>query len=399
MSLGDPDPSPERDPKQSGLTPKKPCLEVRTLDPIATELQVENIDRLTDILHLCGLAPNDASIQYLWKTLINDQIPNLETLNDHQGALGLSLELQCATKHELEWRGDALPERCTCDEYISITLSTRHREGSELNRLENLSEGNPALDGLVVEIVATPLGDAPALARIFWNEESLARGSAGERWELIRGFYYHFRGIEIPDSLPLAPGQQQKFHYLTVELEPMLIKVQRRSSETSDGTPQREAGAATPHLTRPFELVLRNPPLSLLQTLVTASGALQLQGPWFDETSHHKILTHLRDCAISLRKLDLDELMMCTFANPCVVFSREEICEGEDFPPHLSSKVTMTDYTCRGGALQMEFRTTQDQEEVDVHCVWENSTPRHTETNWKHISELAEPYIFESGND
>ena len=396
MSLGDPSPSPERDPQKSGATPRKPHLEVRTLDPIATELNIENIDRLTDVLNLCGLTPSDASIEYLWKTLLKGTIPDLYTFNEHQGALGLNLELDSSTKHELEWRGDIMPERCECDDHISVTLSTRHREGSQLSVLQNLSEGSPALEGLFVEIIATPLSDVPAIARIFWDEETLARGTAGERWELLRGFHYHFKGVELPDSLPLAPGQQQKFHYLTVELDPMLIKVQRRAAEKPDGTPQKAERPLVKQTSRPFELLLRNPPLSVLEELITASGALQLDGPWVDTTSQSKILAHLRERVTSLGKLDIDELMMCAFARPCLIFSREENCNGASYPPQLSSKVTMTDYTCRGGELRLEFRAEEGHRAVDVRCLWDNSNSNHAETNWLRIKEIAQPYLIDS---
>ena len=394
----DSSPSPERDPHQSGATPKKPHLEIRTLDPIAFEINLEHSDRLTDVLHLCGLTPSDDSIEYVWKALLKGHIPDLNTFTQHQGALGLNMELDSSAKHELEWRGDILPERCEFDEHISFTLSTRHREGSDLSLLQNLSEGSPALDGLFLELIATPLLDAPAMARIFWDEATLGRGTAGERWQLIRGFLQHFKEVELPASLPLAPGQREKFHYLTLELDPMQIKVQRLASEKPDGTPQKKQPQLSKPATRPLELTLRNPPHYLLEEIVKTSGALQLDGPWANETSHQQILTHLLDRVTTLRKLDIDELKMCASARPCLLFSREESCDGACYPPRFSSKVTMTDYTCRGGELYMEIRAEQDGSDIDVRLAWDNTNPRYIETDWAKIKELARPYLIDPRN-
>lgn len=391
----DSSPSPERDPHQSGATPKKPHLEIRTLDPIAFHITIDTIDRLTDVLHLCGLTPSDDSIEYVWKTLLKGNIPDLSTFTQHQGALGLNMELDSSAKHELEWRGDPLPERWEFDEHISFTLSTRHREGSDLSLLQNLSEGSPALDGLFMELVATPFLDSPATARIFWDEETLTRGTAGERWQLIRGFVQHFKEEELPRTLPLAPGQQEKFHYLTVELDPMLIKVQRLASEKADGTPQKAQSQIAKQSTRPFEVTLRNPPLSLLEDIVKTSGALQLDGPWVTNSSQRTILAHLLNRVTSLEKLDIDALMMCASARPCLLLSREERCNGACYPPRISSKVTMTDYTCRGGELHMEIRAEEDHNDIDVRFSWDNSNPRHIETDWEKIRQIARPYLID----
>ena len=148
MSLSDPNPSPEREPHHAGASPKRPQLLVSELDPIAVHIPLENFDRLMDILHLGGVAPTSKASEYLWKMLLNEKVTSIHDFQGHLGALGLSLELDIVTKHEIECRSNIHPLLGGMEDRVSVTLSTRHREGSEIGALTNWSEGAGALEGL-----------------------------------------------------------------------------------------------------------------------------------------------------------------------------------------------------------------------------------------------------------
>lgn len=397
MSLGDPSPSPERDPQHHlSRGPGRPHLEVRTLDPIAIQVDLDNFDRFADVLNLCGISPSDDATEYLWKTLLQNQVPSVDTFNEAQGALGLNAELSLSARHELECRGHAVPELREYDDRVSVILSTRHRDGSELAALRNLSEESPGLDGLQLEIVATPLGEVPAIANIFWDETELSQGTPDWRRELVRGFYNHFNNRDLPETAPLAPGQAPKFHYMFVELDPMVVKVQRVFSDTSEKDRENSSSTKKTTPSHPLTLTLKNPPISALEKILASSGALQIQGQWVDDAMIRTILSHLNETLGSSSKLDIDKLKMCESALPCITFSREDFSDGASCPPRISSKVTMIDYTSRSGDLRLEFASNRESDDALVTFRWDNSTSRLNEKVWEQVRRIAKPFLAPS---
>jgi hypothetical protein len=393
MSLGDPSPSPERGPQHFKNGPGRPHLELRSLDPLAIRLDIENLDRFTDVLHLCGIVPMDAGTEYIWGNLLKNRLPNVNDFLEAQGALGLNSELDISIKHELECRGHQVPELREYDDKVSVTLSTRHREGSDLLAIQNLSAESPALEGLRLEILASPYGETPVIATIAWSDESLSRGSPGERWELIRGFYQHFNHRDLPEVAPVAAGEGDKFHYMSVELDPMAVKVQRIDREKQDGKPSSTVQGSPSTQPRPFELRLRQPTLEALEKILELGGALQIQSPWMDENAPHLILSHLKSSLREASKLNIDELKMCDNALPCVIFTREESCDGAAFPPLSSSKITMSDYTCRSGCLRLEFSCCDEPENFSAVLMWDTSANRFSESAWNEIQRIAKPFL------
>lgn len=397
MSLGDPNPSPERDPKYSGGSPKRPQLLVRELDPIGVELSVESLDRLTDVLHLCGLTPNEDTIQYIWKTLLRNELATIEDILEHQGPLGLSLELDLVTKHEIECRTDLDPDAAGYEDRSCVIISTRHREGSELGALLNLSEGCPGLEGLMLELQATPLAETPAVAHIYWDQD--AETSSGERWDLLRGFYRHFRNGELPHSVSLTPGQQESFHYLSVDLDPMTVRVQRLAHYQENSGGSYKSHTRNESKATMVELRLAQPPLHVLARIVSMTRAIQVEGPWSTETTTQEILDHLRSRLHLPQKLDIDALKACASARPCMIFSRENSCDGDVYPPEVTSQVSMIDYTCAGGEFRLEFRSRSEDYGADVICRWYRGHSRFDEIPWDGVRQLARPYMIESLDD
>lgn len=393
MSLGDPSPSPERGPQRFRSGPGRPHLEVRTLDPLAIRIDIENLDRLTDVLHLCGITPTSSGIEYIWRSLLRNKLPSVDDFLDAQGALGLNSELDISMKHEIECRGHHDPGLREYEDRVSVTLSTRHREGSELTTMSNLSSESPALDGLQLEIIASPYGENPALAHIFWSEKSLAHGSAGERWELIRGFYHHFNHRDLPEVAPVAAGQAEKFYYMSIELDPMTIKVQRLDREKQEAKASPDSKESLHPKARPLEIRLLQPSLEALGQILEIGGALQIQSPWMDESAPQTILAHLRDNLRGSSKLNIDELKMCDNALPCVIFSREQYCDGATFPPSIASKVLMSDYTCHSGDLRLEFSCRDNVEDFNVVITWDASPKRFSENVWNEIQRIAGPFL------
>jgi hypothetical protein len=393
MSLGDPSPSPERGPQHFKNGPGRPQLEVRSLDPLAIRLDIENLDRFTDVLHLCGIVPIDAGIEYLWGNLLKNRLPNVSDFVEAQGALGINSEIDISIKHEIECRGHEVPELREYDDKVSVTLSTRHREGSEFIAMQNLSAECPALEGLRIEIIASPIGEAPAVAHITWSDEILSQGSPGERWELIRGFYQHFNHRDLPEVAPVAAGEGEKFHYMSIDLDPMAVKVQRIDRAKQDTRPSTSPTGAPSTQPRPFELRLRQPTLDALEKILEIGGALQIQSPWMDRNAPHLILSHLKTSLRETSKLNIDELKMCDNALPCVIFTREESCDGAAFPPSSSSKITMSDYTCRSGCLRLEFSCCEGSEDFGAMLTWDTSANRFSESAWNEIQRIAKPFL------
>lgn len=393
MSLGDPNPSPERDPKNAGASPRRPQLIVRELDPIAVEVPLDNRDRLTDLLHLCGVTPNEDTTVYIWKTVLRNKLATIEDIHEHLGALGVSLELDVKTRHELECRSDLEPKEGGYQERVSVTLSTRHREGSELGSLLNLSEGHPALEGLFLELQAEEGSDSPPRAHIFWDVDGLVETTPYERWELLRGFYNYFTSTDLPECVPLSSGQQENFHYLLIDLAPMTVRVQRISSHGEHVTSSPGQSRAQSSSDNVFELRLEQPHLSILERIIATTGALEFEGPWATATSRREIIQHLLKRLHTHTKLDIDTLKMCAGAHPCVIFSCETSCDGEVFPPEITSRVTVTDYTCRAGEFHLEFRVKNDQSKIEVLCRWHNDHPRFSQIPWDRVQRLAQPYL------
>lgn len=398
MSLSDPNPFPERDPHYAGASPKRPQLLVSELDPIAVQIPLENFDRLMDILHLGGVSPNSKASVYLWKTLLNDKVASIHDFHDHLGALGLSLELDIATKHEIECRSNIHPELGSMEDRVSVTLSTRHREGSEIGALTNWSEGAAALEGLYIELIATPLADSPGLAHISWDEESLMEGYAAERWDLLRGFYQYFTNTDLPHAVSLLSGQPATFHYLSVDLDPMTVRVRRLKEHAQDGHSSHGGEQHHANTLNEVELTLYQPPAKVLAEMLTVTGALHIQGPWATPSSRREVVDHLFERLHSRNKLDMDALKMCADAHPCVIFSREEISEGDSFPPTFVSKITMIDYTCRGGEFRLELTANREDPGFSARCRWHNGHPRFAEVPWDTVRGLANPYLIEAHN-
>lgn len=397
MSLGDPNPSPERDPKHSGASPKRPRLLVRELDPIGIEISLKNLDRFTDLLHLCGLTPNGETVEYVWKSLLRNELATIEDILDHLGPLGVSLELDLVTKHEIECRNDLDPEEGGYEDRSCVIISTRHREGSDLGALLNLSEGCPGLDGLMLELHATPLEETPAVAHIYWSED--AETSAGERWDLLRGFYKHFQNSDLPEYVALTPGQHERFHYLSVDLDPMTVRVQRLSHYHGHSSGNHNQNQLQESEAAMVELRLTHVPLHVLEQIVSMTRAVQLQGPWATESSTREILDHLRARLHSSQKLDIDALKACASARPYMIFSRESSCAGDVFPPEITSRVSMTDYTCAGGEFHLEFQSRSDDHDADVICRWYKTHSRFDEIPWNAVRQLARPYMTDALDD
>ena len=398
MSLSDPNPSPDRDPQQAGASPTRPQLLVSELDPIGVEIPLENFDRLMDVLHLCGVSPNHSPSEYLWKTLLHEKVASIHDFHHHLGALGLSLELDITTKHEVECRSNMHPVLGGIEDRISVTLTTRHREGSDIGALTNVSEGAAALDGLSIELIATPLADAPALAHISWDEDSLAESCAADRWDLLRGFYDYFTTAPLPNALSLTSGQQEIFHFLSIDLDPMTVRVRRlkgqeQDTHSSPGSSKRQESAC-----QEVEFALYQPPASVLAEILTLTGTLHVHGPWVTASSRREVVDHLLEGLHSLKKLDIDVLKMCADASPCVIFSREEISEGDSFPPTMTSKITMIDYTCRGGEFRLELMANRDDSGFKARCRWHNGHPRFAEVPWDTVRGLARPYLSAAYN-
>jgi hypothetical protein len=399
MSLSDPNPSPERDPHHAGASPKRPRLLVSELDPIAIQIPLENFDRLMDILHLGGVSPSNEASVYLWKMLLNEKVASIHDFQGHLGALGLSLELDIVTKHEIEFRSNIHPLLGGMEDRVSVTLSTRHREGSEIGALTNWSEGAAALEGLYIELIATPLADSPGLAHISWDEDSLTEGCAAERWDLLRGFYQYFTSADLPDTVSLLSGQHATFHYLSVDLDPMTVRVRRLKEYAQNGHSSHSSDQHQLNSHHEVEFALYRPPARVLAEMLRLTGALHVQGPWATPSSRREVVDHLLEGLHSLNKLDMDVLKMCADAHPCVIFSREENSEGDCFPPTLTSKITMIDYTCRGGEFRLELTANRDDSGFKARCRWHNGHPRFAEVPWDNVRELASPYLIEAHDE
>jgi hypothetical protein len=143
------------------------------------------------------------------------------------------------------------------------------------------------------------------------------------------------------------------------------------------------------------ELRLAQPPLHVLEKIVSLTKALQIEGPWATETSTRDILDHLRARLYSTRKLDIDALKACASARPCMIFSRENSCLGDVFPPEVTYQVSMTDYTCVGGEFRLEFRSRTEDYGADVICRWNKGNSRFDEIPWDTVRQLARPYLTE----
>ena len=399
MSLSDPNPSPEREPHRAGASPKRPQLLVSELDPIAVQIPLENFDRLMDILHLGGVSPSNEASVYLWKMLLNEKVMSIHDFQGHLGALGLSLELDIVTKHEIECRSNIHPLLGGMEDRVSVILSTRHREGSEIGALTNWSEGAAALEGLYIELIATPLADSPGLAHISWDEDSLTEGCAAERWNLLRGFYQYFTNTDLPNTVSLLSGQHATFHYLSVDLDPMTVRVRRLKEYAQDGHSSHGSDQHQLNSHHEVEFALYQPPAKVLAEMLRLTGALHVQGPWATPSSRREVVDHLLEGLHSLKKLDMDVLKMCADAHPCVIFSREEISEGDCFPPTLTSKITMIDYTCRGGEFRLELTANRDDSGFKARCRWHNGHSRFAEVPWDNVRELASPYLIEAHDE
>ena len=201
MSLfGDQNPSPEREPRKDASTPR-PQLLVNEIDPVSLTCSFTNLEEMQVMLRLCGISPPDDAVDYLWHTLKQNKVLDLDTFSESLGALGLCLELCVTSRQELQWFPD------TYYETRSITLSTQHREGSELGYIQNLNESHPGLDGVFVELFGNDRGDQNVRCKISWEFNHGIATGPGIRWDLIRSIYLQCTEKEVPRALPVASGQ------------------------------------------------------------------------------------------------------------------------------------------------------------------------------------------------
>ncbi len=401
MSLfGDQNPSPEREPRRNPSTPR-PQLLVNEIDPVSLTCTLTNPDEMQNMLQLCGITPTDDAIEYLWETLKHNRLLDLDTFRQSLGALGLSLELCVTSRQELQW----FPEDYC--ETRSVALSTQHREGSELGYIQNLNEGHPGLDGLLVELSGSERRDTQVQCKISWEFNHDIPTGPGMRWDLIRSIYRQLKEKEIPCSLPVAPGQNGSFHYLAVELDPFIIQVERTKGSSTSNTHQdaaKEPVTNPIHELQRFDLKLKDPSPFLLTRILEISGSPQLCSPWVKGTSPAVIVQHMFECLQTQRPFNVDTLMMCDGATPCLVFLQERISDGESYPPKLLCKSILRDYTSAPGEfhleLEGELEEATSEQAVEIRNViaqitWRRGHPILGTQNVNRIRHLARNHIVD----
>jgi hypothetical protein len=384
MSLfGGTNPSPERDPRLHPTTPRAKVL-IHDTVPMAFERSISSRDEMQEMLDLCGITPPDETIDYLWETLKAGRLVDLDLFKQSMGALGLNLELCISSRQELEWFPTEYQDT------RSVVLSTKHREGSELGALRNLNEGHPGLDDIRVELLPSRTHDHAIQCKVSWDYDVISSDAGGVKWDLIRSIYNQLHNQDLPTSLSVAPGQSPSFHYITLELDPFTVQVQPTNEQPSKpaetDSAKASASKATKELQR-FDLSLKNPPIETLLKILAISNSPQLNSVFVRPTSRHDILDHMIRCLRTNQRLDVDVLRACDEASPCLVFVREKISDGESFPPTITSKAILRDYTSSPGEFHLELESVGEEvgsepgegEESDadivVHLTWRRGHP------------------------
>ncbi len=401
MSLfGDQNPSPEREPRKNPSTPR-PQLLVNEIDPVSLTCPLTNPEEMQNMLRLCGITPTDDAVDYLWDTLKQNRVLDLDTFRESLGPLGLSLELCVTSRQELQWFPD------TYCETRSIALSTQHREGSELGYLQNLNEGHPGLDGLIVELFGNESRDHNVQCKISWEFNRGIPTGPGIRWDLIRSIYLQSTEKEVPRSLPVAPGQNGSFHYLSVELDPFIVQVEKIDAPSASILNQKggkEPASNPAQELQRFDLKLKDPPASLLTAILELSRSPKLTSPWVKPSSPAIIVEHLFECLRTQRPFNVDTLMMCDGATPCLVFLQEKSSDGESYPPKLMCKSVLRDYTSGPGEFHLELEgdleeSSSDQapevQNVIAQITWRRGHPILGTLTVDRIRSLARHYIID----
>lgn len=383
------DPSPEREPSRPGGSLPRATIKIRDLNPLCVQIPLEHVDRLMDVAYLCGITPNEDALHYVWRALHKHQLINIETFNENLGPLGLSLELKVSAKHEIQWRGGDYTDR------TSAILSTKHRDGSDLGALRNQNDQHPGQDGLLLEIVAGDDLFGPLVASITWDEEVLRSTPGGIRWDFLRNFHGSIKFQEdLPEELPVAPGHHDRFHFLHLEMGTAIVRAERTAQETEPPTTDESLGTKSKstesHRSRHVTLSLENAPATVIAAILDKTGTLQLPSPWTTATTRLDVVNYLIGLVANPQKFNVDTLMMCEAANPCLVFSLEETSDGESYPATRSTRVSMMDYTGSTGDFSLEL--TSPEKGVRAVCRWSQGNPRFDDIKWDEIMTLAKPY-------
>lgn len=386
------DPSPEREPSRPGGSLPRATVKVKDLNPICVQIPLEHTDRLLDVSYLAGITPNEEALQYIWRTLRQHQLIDIDAFHDHLGALGFSLELKVSAKHEIEWRENRYTEQ------TSVALSTKHREGSELGALRNENAEHPGQEGLILEIVAGDDRLSPLVANITWDEETLHVVPAGIRWDFLRTFHSSIKlSEELPEELPIVPGHHTRFHFLHLEMGSAVVRAERITdpkSTTASSKQSKEESTAKRHSgrhQRHVEITLTNAPAEILAAVLEKTGTLQLQNSWTTPQTRLDIINHMLDLLERPKKLNVDTLMMCESAHPCLVFAFEETSDGEAYPARRSTQVSMMDYTCSNADFRLDLTTSKGNTMVD--CRWTETNSRFNDLPWNEIFALTKPYM------
>lgn len=365
-------------------------LKVRDLNPLCVQIPIEHIDRLLDVSYLAGITPSEEALQYIWKSLRKHHLIDIDTFQEHLGALGFSLELKVSTKHEIEWRENHYTEQ------TSVVLSTTHREGSDIGALRNDNEGHPGQDGLILEIVASDDPLTPIVANITWEEETLRLASAGIRWDFLRTFHSSIKFHDtLPEELPIAPGHHPRFHFLHLEMGSAVVRAERITEEKSSSSSTTQQGQESSNQNasrnqKNVSITLEDAPAELLAEVLEKTGTLQLPSPWTTPRTKLDIVNHMHELLNRPQKLNVDTLMMCESAQPCLVFSFDETSDGESYPAKRTSRVSMKDYTGCYGEFHLEL--TAFQGSVTANCRWTETNSRFNDIPWNEIATLTKPY-------
>ena len=401
MSLfGDQNPSPEREPRKDASTPR-PQLLVNEIDPVSLTCSFTNLEEMQVMLRLCGISPPDDAVDNLWHTLKQNKVLDLDTFSESLGALGLCLELCVTSRQELQWFPD------TYYETRSITLSTQHREGSELGYIQNLNESHPGLDGVFVELFGNDRGDQNVRCKISWEFNHGIATGPGIRWDLIRSIYLQCTEKEVPRALPVASGQNSSFHFLSMDLDPFTVQVEiitPSSTSILNQNERKEPAVNAAQDLRRFDLKLSNPPTSLLTTILEISRSPKLISPWVKPSSQAVIVEHLFECLRTQRPFNVDTLMVCDGATPCLVFLQEKISDGESYPPTLTCKSVLRDFTSVPGEFHLELEGVIEDQSSDepaaiknivAHITWRRDHPILGTAHVDKIRSLARRYIVD----
>lgn len=404
MSLfGGTNPSPERDPRKQPSAPR-PKLPISEAVPMSLERPLASKDEMLEMLQLCGITPPEETVDYLWETLRAGKLIDLDAFRQSVGPLGYSLELCVSSRQELEWYPTEY-----CDTR-SVVLSTKHREGSDLGALQNRNEGHPGLDDIRVELYRSKLQDHLVQCKVSWEYDLTSSDAKGIKWDLIRSIYHQLREQDLPQELPVAPGQSRSFHFLTLELDPFTVQVQPTSPISSQpphpGSPTETFKESAVVESKRFDLSLKNPSIDLLTGILAISNSPQLSGAFVKPDSKRKILEHMLECLKTNQRLDVDELKACDEASPCLVFVREKISDGESFPPTMTSKVILRDYTSSPGELHLELESVGEPPEEDAdadvehrdivaNVTWRRGHPALGGDTVDKIRAMARPYTID----